>query len=128
VLLVLCWCCCCCCAAAAAVLLLLQVQGLSLLDELVFLHKPSSTVILTDLAFNFPPEPQKQQQQQSLPAGQKTKAHDEPESHQQQETLSVSGPIQLYLRFAGGDRRCCLTKPFKFLISDAGEAWGERDV
>jgi hypothetical protein len=35
----------------------------------------------------------------------------------------VSGPVQLYLRFAGGDRRCCLTKPFKYLISDAGESW-----
>lgn len=76
----------------AAVMDVIHLQGLSFLDELVFLHKPSSTLLLTDTAFNFDAE--------CMAAAQ------------------PGLPLRLYLSWAGG-RCCCMTKPFRWLISDA---------
>lgn len=74
----------------------LQLQGVPFLDELVLLHKPSASLILTDLAFNFD------------------------EACMQQ--LQPGRILTTYLNWAGGHRRCCCTKPFKWLIKDPGGA------
>ncbi|KAL4440124.1 hypothetical protein ABPG75_003125 [Micractinium tetrahymenae] len=70
------------------------------LQEVPLLHKPSRTLILTDLAFNF-----------KLSGG---------------ETPLPGGPLgflmrTLYLPLVGGYRPCCVTKPFglSFLLPDA---------
>jgi hypothetical protein len=69
------------------------------LEELVFYHAPSSTLILTDIAFNFVPEAE---QPMTMPQG------------------LLGSMASLYLKLAGGHRRCCMTKPFWFLIKDPG--------
>jgi hypothetical protein len=70
-----------------------QIQGCSALDELAFLHKPSSTLILTDLAFNLS------------------------KSDQRVGLLS-----KLYLSWYGGFQPCCVTSAFKGLFNDPGES------
>eukprot|EP00775_Hariotina_reticulata_P002679 gene2679-2980_t len=73
------------------------VKGCSALDELAFLHKPSSTLILTDLAFNL-----------SKSDGR------------------VGWLSKLYLSWYGGYQPCCVTSPFKGLFNDPGATvlWG----
>lgn len=75
------------------VCLLLQIQGLPFLDELALHHKPSSTLILTDTAFNF--------DEACLAA------------------LQPGLALRAYLSYAV-QGRCCMTKPFGWLIKDAG--------
>ncbi|GAB4816581.1 hypothetical protein N2152v2_003627 [Parachlorella kessleri] len=69
------------------------------MQEIVLLHAPSRTLIVTDLAFNFSRD---------------TNA----------ETPLPGGPLgavfrNTYLPLAGGYRRCCPTKPFGLFCSDA---------
>jgi hypothetical protein len=71
----------------------MQIQGLPFLDELALLHKPSSTLILTDAAFNF--------DEACLAA------------------LKPGLALKTYLQWAS-QRPCCMTKPFRWLIKDAG--------
>lgn len=68
------------------------VPGLDVLSELVVLHNPSGTLILTDLAFNF---------------------------DKLGETPLPKWPMTWYLYLAKGYRRCCTTTPFAFLMNDA---------
>jgi hypothetical protein len=72
---------------------MMQIQGLPLLDELALHHEPSSTLILTDAAFNF--------DQACLAA------------------LKPGLALRTYLGWAA-QQPCCLTKPFKWLVRDAG--------
>lgn len=73
--------------------------GSGWLEEILLLHLPSRTLVVTDLGFNFNP---KADRETPLPGG-------------------VLGALMrhVYLPLAGGYRGCCPTKPFVFLIEDA---------
>lgn len=62
------------------------------LYEVVFYHRPSSTMILTDLAFNYF------------------------ESSDQQEIRAQGHLLRFYLWLADGYREACCTKPFKYFF------------
>lgn len=70
----------------------LQMKGAEGFQELAFFHKPSSTLILADLAFNF----------------------DDRFKH----TEDPGMLFNLYLSLSGGNRRCCISKPLKHVIKD----------
>lgn len=76
----------------AAVLDVIPVQGMPFIDELALHHKPSSTLILTDTAFNF----------------------DKACLQELQPGLA----LRSYLGWAVL-RPCCVTKPFRWLVKDA---------
>ncbi|KAF6255327.1 hypothetical protein COO60DRAFT_1296641 [Scenedesmus sp. NREL 46B-D3] len=84
----------------AAVLDVIPIQGLPFFDELALHHKPSSTLILTDMAFNF--------DEACLAA------------------LTPRLALRAYLSWAA-QRPCCMTKPFRWLIKDAAAVKGGFD-
>lgn len=72
----------------------LQIQGASFLEELAILHKPSSTLIITDIAFNF-----------------------------DEACIQTTQPgwlFKAYLSLSDGYRRCCTTKVMSYMMDPGG--------
>ncbi|CAF1602322.1 unnamed protein product, partial [Didymodactylos carnosus] len=89
------------------------IPGMPLLDEVVFYHRQSQTLIVTDLAFNY--------------------YHDnERDNANKQENNDyvlnkTSLLLKLYLTLAGGRRRCCLSYPFRLIIKNIRQLKFELD-
>lgn len=69
----------------------LPLPGCDVLSEIELFHKPSRSLIVTDMAFNF---------------------------EKDSDTPLPPWPFTWYLRLAGGFRKCCVTTPFWFLLKE----------
>eukprot|EP00195_Chlamydomonas_chlamydogama_P010662 CAMPEP_0202905344 /NCGR_PEP_ID=MMETSP1392-20130828/33751_1 /ASSEMBLY_ACC=CAM_ASM_000868 /TAXON_ID=225041 /ORGANISM="Chlamydomonas chlamydogama, Strain SAG 11-48b" /LENGTH=280 /DNA_ID=CAMNT_0049593391 /DNA_START=131 /DNA_END=973 /DNA_ORIENTATION=+ len=65
------------------------VEGCDMLGELALLHRPSKTLVLCDMAFNY---------------------------EHGGEVALPGPPVSWYLRLTGGHRRCCVTEPFRWMV------------